>query len=74
MNVGDKVKILAGPFAGLDGSVARVLAERAIVLVELSGHPVPVEIDIDWLSKSRRRKIVASEERLDPRRRRRPVP
>lgn len=53
---GEEVEIAAGPFAGMKASVTRVRPgnERAQMLIEVMGRPVPAEIDLDKVLFSRR--------------------
>jgi transcriptional antiterminator RfaH len=48
---GDRVKVLDGAFAGLEGVYREPVAEnRAILLLELLGRETPVAVDMDSIS------------------------
>ncbi len=51
--VGEKVTMLEGPFAGLEGVFARVDGvERAILLIELLGKASRVRVNRDWIVRA----------------------
>jgi transcriptional antiterminator RfaH len=51
--VGEKVTMLEGPFAGLDGVFAREDGvERAILLIELLGKASRVRVSRDWIVRA----------------------
>jgi transcriptional antiterminator RfaH len=48
---GDRVQVLEGPFAGLEGIYREPVAEsRAILLLELLGRETPITVDMESLS------------------------
>ena len=48
---GDRVQVLGGPFAGLEGVYLEPVAEsRAMLLLKLLGRETPVAVDMDSLS------------------------
>ncbi len=48
---GDWVKIEGGSFAGMQGRVARIEGDKATILIDLAGTPVPVPVRLSYLSK-----------------------
>ena len=51
MKVGDVVEVTAGPFAGLHGRV-KILEQRVVIVVEIKGRQLDVEMDLDWVSEA----------------------
>jgi hypothetical protein len=49
VKIGDVVKITAGPFAGFQGML-KSSAPRVLLVVEISGRQLDVEMDLDWVS------------------------
>jgi transcription antitermination factor NusG len=47
---GDIVEITDGPLAGLLGQCAATKGPRVLVVVELQGRQVDVEMDLDWVT------------------------
>ncbi len=52
-NIGDQVKINAGPFASFSGSIEEIMAERSKlrVMVQIFGRATPVEVDFTQVEK-----------------------
>jgi transcription antitermination factor NusG len=54
LRVGDKIKIVFGPFSGLEGKVIRILeGGRAIIRLDLRDKQVLIELDCDMLTGKR---------------------
>jgi transcription antitermination factor NusG len=51
MQVGDIVKILEGPLAGLHGQL-KASGQRVLIVVEIQGRQLDVEMDLDWVSEA----------------------
>ena len=49
MEIGDVVKITAGPFAGLCGQL-KASGPRVLIAVEIRGRQLAMEMDLDWVS------------------------
>ena len=50
LGVGDQVRLLSGPFAGLAGELVRLDGPRRVqVLLDVMGGAVPVSMERDWL-------------------------
>ena len=49
MHIGDVVKVTEGPLAGLHGQL-KGSGRRALIVVEIQGRQLDVEMDLDWLS------------------------
>ena len=49
MQVGDIVKIKEGPLVGSLARLVRIVERRALIVVELPGRQINVEIDADWI-------------------------
>lgn len=47
--VGDTVNITQGPFVGLRARFASAEGQRALVVLELQGRQLDVELDLDWI-------------------------
>jgi transcription antitermination factor NusG len=72
MNVGDIVEITEGPLVGCLASFAGVEQRRALVVIELQGRQIKVEIDADWIVETTpARKSVHGVDSLEGRSRRR---
>lgn len=50
MRVGDIVKITGGPLAGCLARLASTTERRVLVVVELQGRQLNIEIDPDWVA------------------------
>ena len=48
MQIGDVVRITEGPLAGLLGQL-KVSGQRVLIVIELQGRQLDVEIDLDWI-------------------------
>jgi hypothetical protein len=48
VQIGDVVKITQGPLAGLLGQL-KVSGQRVLIVIELQGRLLDVEIDVDWI-------------------------
>jgi transcription antitermination factor NusG len=44
-NIGDRVRVNEGVFAGFDGVVDKIVGDRVCILIEIAGCPKPLEID-----------------------------
>ena len=51
MQIGDAVKITGGPFAGLHGRL-KASGPRVLIVVEIHGRQLDVELDLDWVSEA----------------------
>jgi hypothetical protein len=49
MHIGDVVEITEGPLVGCLAYFAGVAQRRALIVVELQGRRIKVEIDSDWI-------------------------
>ena len=49
MHIGDTVKITEGPLVGWLAQFAGLMQQRALIVVELQGRRVKVEIDAEWI-------------------------
>ena len=67
MQIGGIVMITDGPLAGLAGRLASLSKERAIIVVQLNGRDIGVEIDQAWISRVPERKSVSSIEETQSR-------
>jgi hypothetical protein len=52
VEIGGTVTITEGPLAGLAGRLASLSAQRALIVVQLRGREVAVEMDLDWMSQT----------------------
>jgi transcription antitermination factor NusG len=59
VHTGESVRVIEGPFAGLFGSLDEVLEQRVVIIIDLKGRPVKVEMDQDWVKPSPRHKSVS---------------
>jgi transcription antitermination factor NusG len=59
VHTGESVRVTEGPFAGLFGSLDEVLEQRVVIIIDLKGRPVKVEMDQDWVKPSPRHKSVS---------------
>ena len=53
MRIGEIVKITEGPLVGLLARFAGKAAQRALIVVELQGRQLDVEMDLDWIASAR---------------------
>ena len=62
--LGDLVRIIRGPFAGLFGSAVAFSGSRAKIVVTIHGRKLALEIEADWVDASppRRRSVSSVEE------------
>ncbi len=53
LNIGDQIKVLAGPFKDFDGEVVEVFPERSKLkaLLSIFGRETPVELEFDQIEK-----------------------
>jgi transcription antitermination factor NusG len=59
VHTGQSVRVTEGPFAGLFGSLDEILEQRVVIIIDLQGRPVKVEMDQDWVKPSPRHKSVS---------------
>ena len=54
MAVGDKIKVLAGPFKDFEGEVVEVTPERSKLkaLLSIFGRDTPVELELNQVQKN----------------------
>jgi transcription antitermination factor NusG len=57
--VGDVIKITDGPFAGLEGRL-KDSGRRVLIVIEINGRLVDVEMDRDWVTESVPESVTAS--------------
>jgi len=50
MQIGDNVTITEGPLLGLVGRLAGLSEQRVLIIVQMGGHAVDVEMDLDWVA------------------------
>lgn len=61
MHFGDPVKITGGPFAGALAEVDHLSGNRVVIVMELRGRHLFVEMDVDWVvAASPERKLVSA--------------
>jgi len=49
MRVQDVIKIIEGPFAGLNGTLVYLTGERAVITLDLPSRQIEVEMDSNWI-------------------------
>jgi hypothetical protein len=49
MRVQDIIKIIEGPFAGLNGTLVYLTGERAVITLNLPSRQIEVELDSKWI-------------------------
>jgi len=49
---GDVILVIDGPLAGIKGTLRRELNSRVVILIELQGRSILVELDRAWTSSA----------------------
>jgi len=52
VEIGGVVSITKGPLAGLAGRLSDLSAQRGLIVIQLRGREIAIEMDLDWMSST----------------------